>query len=121
MQSKEVMDKLLRRGFRNKQKITKSNFSGPAIKYQDRYNWVVYTDDNTTQNSLSAYLNSQGWDNKMEIINYRGKFYTSFPIISLEMLSWLKKNPTLLIYTIYHQRYTRYDPWVKLKPTTIVV
>jgi len=104
----------VKRVFLNKQTIAKIDFK--------KEEWVVYTFDSTTQNSIAAYLNSKNWDNKMETINYYNKEYTCFPVISLEMINWLKTNTKEFPALLFHRtkKASWKGPWMRLRETSIV-
>ena len=88
------------------------------------HEWLAHTTDQVTQNALSGFLNSKAWNGQTETMLYKGEEKTCFPILSLEMILWLKNNQSIHPSEIFHREKSfasrALRPWEKLKDTTKV-
>ncbi len=117
MQSEKIMQALLKKGAKNKNTLTKRNF--PKLKFRDE-EFLVHTENNTAQNGISNYLNARNSNNSMIPINYKGERLTCFPVISTEMLNWLRGNTREFPHNIFHRKIKSKGSYSMLLPTTIV-
>lgn len=117
------LESLLKKGFKNKEKkLSKKSKNKAKISFRQEY-WVIHTLNKDLQKSLSDYLHNQSWDGQMENIFHNGKPLTCFPIPTIEILEWIRKNCNMYIneYKILHKTKKYYSAYRKLKADTEVI
>ena len=91
----------------------------------EKEEFLVHSENEYTKKAVTNYLNDKLYSEEtVNTIDYTGKEYTCYNIVSLEMLNWLRKNSGDFKNQIFHREKTSLGKtkpiWKRLSKNTII-